>query len=177
MHEMAHGLGPAYSRVAGKQTDIREAIGPIYSGLEEAKADIVGLYGLDWLMKKGVLPQSRARDYYASHLAGIFRTVRFGVAEAHARAEMMEFNYFAEQGAITRDASGRYAIDFVKFPVAVASLARELLEIEATGNRARAEAWFRKYGTMPADLQAALAKTGSVPVDVDPITSFGETVR
>jgi hypothetical protein len=177
MHEISHGLGPSYSRVAGKQTDIRESIGPIYSGLEEAKADIVGLYGLEWLMNKGVLPKSRARDYYASHVAGIFRTVRFGVAEAHARAEMMEFNYFVEQGAITRDADGRYAIDFAKFPAAVASLARELLEIEATGTRNRAEAWFKKYGTMPADLQAALSKTGSVPVDVDPITSFGENVR
>ncbi len=177
MHEISHGLGPAYSRVAGKQTDIRESIGPIYSGLEEAKADIVGLYGLDWLMNKGVLPKSRAHDYYASHVAGIFRTVRFGVAEAHARAEMMEFNYFVEHGAITREATGRYAIDFARMPVAVASLAKELLEIEATGNRSRAEAWFTKYGTMPADLQAALSRTGSVPVDVDPITSFGETVR
>ena len=178
MHEISHGLGPAYSRVAGKQADIRESIGPIYSGLEEAKADIVGLYGLDWLMNKGVLPKSRAPDYYASHVAGIFRTVRFGVAEAHARAEMMEFNYFVEQRAITRDATtGRYVIDFAKMPGAVASLAEELLEIEATGNRSRAEAWFKKYGTMPPDLQAALAKTGSVPVDVDPITSFGETVR
>ena len=128
-------------------------------------------------MTKGVLPKSRARDYYASHLAGIFRTVRFGVAEAHAKAEMMEFNYFVEQRAITRDATGRYAIDFAKFPVAVASLAKELLEIEATGNRSRAEAWFKKYGTMPAELQAALSKTGSVPVDVDPITAFGESVR
>jgi hypothetical protein len=178
MHEISHGLGPAYARVAGKQTDIRESIGPIYSGLEEAKADIVGLYGLDWLMNKGVLPKSRGPDYYASHVAGIFRTVRFGVAEAHARAEMMEFNYFVEQGAITKDAAtGRYAIDYAKFPVAVASLAKELLEIEATGSRTRAEAWFTKYGTMPADLQAALSKTGSVPVDVDPITSFGENVR
>jgi len=178
MHEMSHGLGPAYARVNGKQADIRESIGPIYSGLEEAKADIVGLYGLDWLMNKGVLPKSRARDYYASHLAGIFRTVRFGTAEAHAKAEMMEFNYFVEQGAITREArTGRYAIDFAKFPGAVASLAKELLTIEATGNRARAEGWMTKYGTMPAALQAALAKTGSVPVDVDPITSFGENVR
>jgi hypothetical protein len=177
MHEISHGLGPAYARVAGKQADIRESIGPIYSGLEEAKADIVGLYGLDWLMNKGVLPKTRARDYYASHVAGIFRTVRFGVAEAHARAEMMEFNYFVEQGAITRDADGRYAIDFAKFPGAVASLAHQLLDIEATGSRTRAEAWFQKYGTMPAELQAALAKTGSVPVDVDPITSFGENVR
>jgi hypothetical protein len=178
MHEMSHGLGPAYARVAGKQADIRESIGPIYSGLEEAKADIVGLYGLDWLMKHGVLPQSRARDYYASHVAGIFRTVRFGTAEAHAKAEMMEFNYFVEQKAITRDGStGRYAIDFTKFPVAVASLARELLTIEATGDRGRAERWFAKYGMMPAQLKAALDKTSTVPVDIDPITSFGDEVK
>ncbi|HET9775930.1 MAG TPA: hypothetical protein VFP77_05140 [Gemmatimonadaceae bacterium] len=178
MHEISHGLGPAYSRVNGKQVDIRESIGPIYSGLEEAKADIVGLYGLAWMMDKGVIPKSRAREFYASELAGIFRTVRFGVAEAHAKAEMMEFNYFVEQGAITRDAStGRYAIDFAKFPGAVASLAKELLTIEATGSRARAESWMRKYGTMPPALKAALDKTSSVPVDVDPITAFGETVR
>ncbi|HVD60440.1 MAG TPA: hypothetical protein VNC11_06170 [Gemmatimonadaceae bacterium] len=178
MHEMSHGLGPAYSRINGKQVDTREAIGPTYSGLEEAKADIVGLYGLDWLMQKGVLPKSRAGDYYASHVAGIFRTVRFGVAEAHAKAEMMEFNYFVEKGAITRDAStGRYAIDMAKMPGAVASLAKELLEIEATGNRARADAWMTRYGTMPATLKAALDKTGSVPVDVDPITAFGDSVR
>jgi hypothetical protein len=179
MHEMSHGLGPAYARVNGKQVDIRESVGPIYSGLEEAKADIVGLYGLDWLMNRGVLPKSRARDYYASHVAGIFRTVRFGTAEAHAKAEMMEFNYFVEQGAITRDAStGRYAIDFSKFRGAVASLAKELLTIEATGDRARAERWMTRYGTMPVALKAALDKTtNSVPVDVDPITAFGEAVR
>jgi hypothetical protein len=178
MHEMSHGLGPAYSRVNGKQVDIRESIGPLYSGLEEAKADIVGLYGLDWMMNKGIIPKSRAKDFYASHVAGIFRTVRFGVAEAHARAEMMEFNYFVEKGAITREAAtGRYAIDFARMPGAVASLAKEILEIEATGDRNRAESWMKKYGTMPADLSAALAKAGSVPVDVDPITSFGDEVK
>lgn len=178
MHEMSHGLGPSFARMGGKQITINEAIGPMYSGLEEAKADIVGLYGLDWLMNKGILPKSRAGDYYASHVAGIFRTVRFGVAEAHARAEMMEFNYFSEQGAITREATtGRYAIDFAKMPAAVASLTKELLEIEATGDRSRAEAWFKKYGTMPDDLRAALSKTGKVPVDVDPTTAFGEIVK
>jgi hypothetical protein len=178
MHEISHGLGPAYARVNGKKTDIRESVGQIYGGLEEAKADVVGLYALNLLMQKGVLPASRAEDFYASHVAGIFRTVRFGVAEAHARAEMMQFNYFVEQGAITRDAAtGRYALDVAKMPVAVASLAKELLEIEATGDRARAEAWFAKYGMMPDDLKAALAKTGSVPVDVDPVTAFGEEVR
>jgi hypothetical protein len=178
MHEISHGIGPAYSRVNGKQADIRESIGSIYSGLEEAKADIVGLFGLQLLMQRGVLPASRAEDYYASFVAGIFRTVRFGVTEAHARAEMMEFNYLVEQGAIARDdATGRYAIDVAKMPTAIASLAKELLEIEATGDRTRAEAWFRKYGTMPDHLESALSRTGSIPVDVDPVTSFDERVE
>ena len=75
------------------------------------------------------------------------------------------------------DVAGRYVIDFARMPGAVASLAKELLEIEATGNRARAEAWFTRYGTMPAQLKAALDKTTSVPVDIDPITSFGEAVK
>ena len=178
LHEMSHGLGPAFARTSTGRKPITEAIGPTYSALEEAKADIVGLYALDWLMNHGALPKARAHDYYASYVAGIFRTVRFGVAEAHGRAEMMEFNYLSEQGAITRDAStGRYAIDFVKIPVAVASLAKELLQTEATGDRTRAEQWFAKYDKMPAALKAAMAKTGSVPVDIDPVTSFGDVVR
>jgi len=177
LHEISHGLGPAFARVGGKQVDIREAIGPAYSGLEEAKADIVGMFGLKWLIDHGVLPKSRSEEYYASYLAGIFRTVRFGTGEAHGRAEMMEFNYLVERKAITRDAAGKYAVDFSKMPDAIASLAKELLETEATGDRARAENWFKKYDTMPAELKAALATTNSVPVDIDPVFSFSREVK
>ena len=81
---------------------ITEAIGPVYSPLEEAKADVVGMYGLAWLMDHGALPKNRAQEYYASYVAGIFRSVRYGVAEAHGRAEMMEFNYLVEQKAVNR---------------------------------------------------------------------------
>jgi hypothetical protein len=178
MHEICHGLGPAYARTSAGRVDIRESIGPTYAGLEEAKADIVGLFALDWLMEKGLAPKEKSQEFYASHVAGIFRTVRFGVAEAHGRAEMMEFNYFAEQGAITRDpATGRYAIDFTKMTQAVASLAKELLEIEATGDRNRAEQWFKKYETMPAELKSALANIKDVPVDIDPVSAFGEQIK
>ena len=178
MHEISHGIGPQAARQGGKKRDIREAIGPMFSGLEEAKADIGGLFGLDWLIRKGVLPKEREKEYYASHLGGIFRTVRFGTGEAHSRAEMMEFNYFSEKGAIVRDAkTGRYAVDFDKMRTAVASLAKELLEIEATGDRARAEAWFAKYGTMPPELAAALKAAADLPVDVDPRGTFPETVK
>ena len=178
MHEISHGLGPNYARTSAGQRDIREAIGPTFAGLEEAKADVVGLFGLNWLMDKGVLPKERAPEYYSSYVAGIFRTVRFGVAEAHGRAEMMEFNYLSEQGAITRDSqSGRYAIDLGKIPGAIATLAKELLEIEATGDRKRAEDWFKKYDSMPSELKSALANIHDVPVDIDPISSFREKVQ
>jgi hypothetical protein len=110
-------------------------------------------------------------------VAGIFRTVRFGTAEAHGRAEMMEFNVLSERGAIARDASGRYVIDYAKMPDAIAALAKELLEIEATGDRARAEAWFAKYDKMPGDLQSALQAAKNVPVDVDPLVQFREGVE
>jgi hypothetical protein len=175
MHEIAHGLGPAFSRTAVGKVDIRESIGPIFGGLEESKADIVGLYGLKWLVDHDVLPKSKLEEYYASYVAGIFRTVRFGVAEAHGQGEMMEFNYLSERGAIKNQASGRYAIDYALMPGAISDLAKELLEIEATGDRARAERWFQKYGMMPAELRSSLNSAASVPVDIDPVFSFKES--
>jgi hypothetical protein len=171
MHEMAHGLGPNFARRGGKETPINEAIGPAYSALEEAKADVAGMFGLDWLMKQGAVPASRREEYYASYVAGIFRSVRFGAGEAHSRAELMEFNFLVERGAI-RFANGRYTIDYAKMPGALAALAKELLEIEATGDRARAEAWFAKYGTMSQELKSALTATSSIPVDVAPVFSW-----
>jgi len=177
MHEISHGIGPAFARTAKGKVDIAEAIGPLQSALEEAKADVVGMFALDWLMNHGALPKAHANDYYASFVAGMFRSVRFGVAEAHGRGQMMEFNYLTEQGAIKREASGRYAIDFSRMPGAIASLAKELLEIEATGDRARGESWFAKYDKMPATLEAALAKTGSVPIDIDPVSAFPDRIR
>jgi hypothetical protein len=178
MHEISHGLGPAFARTSSGKQDVRESIGPTYSGLEEAKADIVGLYSLKWLVDRGDLPKEKLNGYYASEVAGIFRTVRFGVAEAHGRAEIMEFNFFSERGAISRDAaSGRYAIDFSRMPETVAALAKELLDEEATGDRARAEAWFTKYGSIPPDLAKSLEAASDVPVDVDPIFPFPEPMR
>jgi hypothetical protein len=173
MHEIAHGIGPTFSRTAAGKKDIREAIGPEYAGLEEAKADIVGLYGLQWLADHGKFPKEKMAECYGSEVAGIFRTVRFGVAEAHGRAEIMEFNFFAERGVVRFDpSSGRYAVDIAGMPAAVAELAKELLEQEASGDRARVEAWFAKYGAVPAQLTEALEKVGGVPVDIDPVSEF-----
>jgi hypothetical protein len=177
MHEICHGLGPAYARTSSGKQDIRVAMADVYPGLEEAKADVVGMYGLKFLIDQGVLPKEREQEYYASYVAGIFRTVRFGVGEAHGRAEMMEFNYLSEQKSITRDSAGRYHIDYTKMPETIASLAKELLEQEATGDRNRAAAWFQKYDVMPGELKSSLAELRDVPVDVDPVQPFPDKVQ
>jgi hypothetical protein len=178
MHEICHGLGPAFAHNAsGEKVDIRAAIGPIFGGLEEAKADVVGMFSLKWLVDHGVLPKKRLNEYYASYIAGNFRTIRFGAAEAHGQAEMMEFNYYVEQGAVRRDASGKYSVDFDKIPGVIAGLAKELLIMEATGDRAKAEAWFKKYDVISPELQASLDKAKNLPVDVDPVFSFPRKVQ
>ena len=178
MHEISHGLGPGFAHNAsGEKIMIREAIGPAYGGLEEAKADVVGMFGLKWLVDHGVLPKEKLNEYYASYLAGMFRTLRFGAGEAHGRAEMMEFNYYLEHGGIEREASGKYSLHFEKMPEQVANLAKELLEIEATGDRERAAAWFTRYDVISPDLQSSLDKAASVPVDLDPIFSFPRKVK
>jgi hypothetical protein len=178
MHEISHGLGPAFAHTAQGKVQINEAIGSSYSALEESKADVVGEFCYGWLIDHGALPKERRNITYASYVAGIFRTVRFGVAEAHGAGEIMQFNYYVEQGAISRDAAtGLYVIDFAKMPTAIASLAKELLEQEATGDRARTDAWFKKYGTMPPELSALLAKTSDIPVDIDPEFDFHPALR
>jgi hypothetical protein len=177
MHEICHGLGPAFAQTPAGKVSIREAIGHQFVSLEEAKADATGMFALKWMADHGALPKEKLEEYYASYEGDLFRSARFGTAEAHGEAEMMEFNYLSERGAIRRNANRRYAIDYEKIPGAIADLAKELLEIEATGDRQRAENWFKKYGQMPEELKAALKATSNIPVDIDPVFSFSERVK
>lgn len=177
LHEMAHGLGPAFARTASGKVTIRESIGPIYSGLEEAKADTVGMFGMKWLVDHDVLPKTKLEEYYASYVGGLFRTMRFGTGEAHGQAETMEFNYLVEHGAVKREGSGKYAIDYALIPATIADLAKELLDMEAKGDRQRAEAWFNKYDMVPDEVKSTLKTASAVPVDVDPTFSFSERIQ
>jgi hypothetical protein len=177
-HEISHELGPNYSRTPSGKKEIREAIGGDFSALEEAIADIVGMVSLKWLADHGVISKEQVDEDYISEVAGNFRTIRFGIAEPHGRGEMMEFNYLLEQGAVTRDpATSRYAVVLDKIPGAFASLAKELLEQEATGDRARTSAWFAKYAVLPDHLKNAFAQVSDIPVDIQPIYSFQEEIR
>lgn len=178
LHEISHGLGPSFAHTAAGKVGVGQAIGPQYSSLEESKADITSMHDVKWLVDHGVIPKEKLNGIYASYLAETFRTIRFGIAEAHGQGSMMQLSYLTEQGAIRRDPSTeRYEVDFAKFPGAIESLDKELLEQEATGDRARAEAWFKKYAVMPPELSAALAKCSDVPVDVDPEFDFHPPLR
>ncbi|HTR25035.1 MAG TPA: hypothetical protein VMI10_13725 [Terriglobales bacterium] len=177
LHEVCHGLGPAFARTRAGKIDIREAIGPQYSSLEEAKADATGMFAVQWLIDHAVLPKRNLEEYYASYVADLFRSARFGAAEAHGQAEIMELNYLLERSAMQRNGQGRYAIDYAKMPAALAELSKELLEIEATGDRPRAEKWFARYGTMSEDLQRSLKTASDVPIDIDPVFSFASKIK
>jgi hypothetical protein len=179
LHEISHGLGPALARRDGKQVDIREALGPQFSSVEEAKADVVGLLGAEWLAGRGVLTREQLEACHAAHVADLFRMLRFGTAEAHAVSEIMQFSYLVEQKAIVWDASTRrYTVAFAHMPDAVVRLAKELLEIEASGDAARAARWFARYERLPAGTAEALEAAEGVPVDLDPIFAFpGEPLQ
>jgi hypothetical protein len=177
LHEISHGLGPAYAHIDGKQIAINEAIGPAYGGLEEAKADVTGIYLAKWLVDQKLLPASEMNGIYGSYVAGILRTLRFGTAEAHGRAMMMEFNYLLEHGALHQGADGRYTVDYAAMPAAIAGISEALLMFEAHGDRAGVEAWYAKYDVMPASLTQALEATNGIPVDVTPEFELSQGVR
>jgi hypothetical protein len=177
LHEISHGLGRAYARIDGKQVDIREAIGPAYGGLEEAKADVTGIFLAKWLADKELIPQNELRAVYASYVAGIFRTLRFGTGEAHGRAEMMEFNYLLEHKALQQHDDGRYVVSFDAMPTVIEELAAKLLLFEAQGDRVGVEAWFGKYDVMPEALTKALLTLKDIPVDILPEFELSKGVR
>jgi hypothetical protein len=136
------------------------------------------MVGLAWLVRHGALPPERLEEYYCSFAASIFRALRFGTAEAHGRAQRMELVYLLEKGAIARDrAAGRLRVDMDRMPGAIEDLAREMLEIEATADRARAETWFSIYADVPLEVESTLATAADVPVGLEPRDGFGDEVR
>ena len=144
MHEMAHGLGPAYARTAAGKVAIREAIGPQYSGLEEAKADVVGMFGLKWLVDHEVLPKEKLEEYYASYLAGIFRTIRFGTGEAHGQAEMMEFNYLRNAARSSGNHRERMRSTMPACPVRWLTWPRNFWTLKPPETANAPKNWFKK---------------------------------
>ena len=168
-HELMHGLGPHNIKVGGRDTSPRKELKELYSAIEEAKADITGLWALQYLIDKGKVDRAMERDLYTTYLASSFRSVRFGVNEAHGKGQALQFNYLTDEGAIKVDeAAGTFSIDTSKIKEAVRKLTSEILTIEAEGSYEKAKAMLDRYGVIRPAMQKGLDKLGDVPVDIEP---------
>ena len=166
-HEVAHGLG--IKNTINDKGTAREALKEKYSALEEGKADILGLYMVTYLFDKGVYTEGVLMDNYVTFLAGIFRSVRFGAASAHGKANMLRFNFFKEKGAFTIDEkSGKYQVDFDKMKIAMNELSAIILKLQGDGDYEGVGDLMAKKGNVGADLQMELDKLTkkAIPVDV-----------
>ena len=166
-HEVAHGLG-VKNTINGKGT-VRDALKEQGGALEEGKADILGLYMITRLQEQGELPDANLDDNYVTFLAGLFRSIRFGAASAHGRANAAELSFLQEQGAFTRDsASGRYRVDFPRMRAAVDSMAGLILRFQGDGDYEGVKRFMAERATVPPALQNDLDRLGreEIPVDI-----------
>jgi hypothetical protein len=169
-HELMHGLGPHNINVGGQPTTVRLQLKELYSSIEEAKADVTGLWALQYLIDKGVVDKQMEPTLYTTYLASMFRSVRFGLTESHARGVAMQFNFFTDEGAIDyNEKTGKFSIVNAKIKDAVRKLTHELLTIEAEGSYDKAKAMLTKYSLIRPPMKSALDRLSEVPVDIEPI--------
>lgn len=176
MHELVHGLGPHEITVDGRQTTVRQQLKETYSTIEEAKADVTGLFALQLLIDKGVIDKKMEATLYDTFLASAFRSIRFGVNEAHGRGMAIQINSLLAKGAfVAKD--GVFSVDHAKIKPAIVELTRELLMIEAEGSYARAKDLYTRLGVVTPEVQKALDRLKEVPVDIEPrFTTAAELV-
>ncbi len=174
-HEVAHGLG--IKQTLKTKKDVREELGEAYSAIEEGKADILGLFMVEQLVKMGELKEHDLMDNYVTFLAGIFRSVRFGAASAHGKANMVRFHFFQEKGAFTKDAeTGYYKVNAEHMSKAVAELAHDILVLQGDGNREGAQKLLREQGVVDAELQNDLDRISEANIPIDIVYNQGPEV-
>ena len=175
MHELMHGLGPhqvlapAAGSKAVKGDAVRTALTDTYAAIEEAKADISGLWALQQLADKNVVSKGVADTMYTTFLASAFRSIRFGVTEAHGKGISLQINALLDRGAFTVNADGTFAVDGAKIRGAVAGLTPDLMTLEAEGNYDAAKALLARAMIIRPEVQRVLDKLKDVPVDIEPV--------
>jgi hypothetical protein len=168
MHELMHGLGPHNISVGGRQTTVRQELKETYSAIEEAKADVSGLWALKQLADQGKVDKAIAQTMYTTFLASSFRSIRFGVNEAHGRGIAIQLNYFLDQGAFVVGPDGRFTVDETKMTAAVTSLTRDIMTLQAEGSYQKAKALIETLGVVRPQVQQVLDRLTNVPVDIEP---------
>ena len=182
-HELMHGLGPHQIKIQGRDTTPREELKDLYGAIEEAKADVTGLFALQYMMDHAqsmglstVLPfdENAQRQLYTTYLASSFRTLRFGLSDAHGKGMAVQFNFLSDKGAFRQNADGTYSVDLEKVKSAVAELDHDLLTIEAQGDYAGAKKLLDEMGHIRPALQKALDGLHEIPIDIEPIFQTAE---
>jgi len=169
-HELSHGLGPGFITLpSGERVEARIPLKNLYSTIEECKADVVGLWNILYAQNNKLLSSFDERQLYATYTGLMFRSMRFGIDEAHGRGTAIQWNWLREKGAVTPMADGKYTFDAVKYREGIRTLATELLTIEATGDFNRANALLEKYGRSTPEMQSVIAKLTDIPVDITPV--------
>jgi hypothetical protein len=169
-HELSHGIGPHRISVAGRASTPRQEMKELYSAIEEAKADVTGLFMLQYLFDHGMPHGASAeRQLYTTFLASAFRSLRFGLTEAHGKGMALQFNYIVEKGGFVANSDGTFAVDFARIKSAVRDLAHDLLTIEAEGDYAAAKRMLDRWAIVPPAMQRAFDALKSIPTDIDPV--------
>ncbi|MCD6310737.1 MAG: hypothetical protein J7M18_08465 [Candidatus Eremiobacteraeota bacterium] len=175
-HELSHTMGPVF--VPGKKDlAVKDALKSSYLPLEECKADVMALYNVHYLVDKGWLDKEHEKKFYVTYLANLFRTTRFGLEEAHAKAAAIEFNFLAERGALIKEKDTcKFAVDFDKMPTAVKDLLSEVLKFQGNGDEVAAAGFIKKYAGPPEYYDEILEKLEAVPVDVNLVYKIQEAL-
>ncbi len=168
MHELMHGLDPHEIQVAGRSTTVRQELRELYSTMEEAKADISGLFALQRLIDAGVLDKSLQERFYNTFLASSFRSIRFGIAEAHSRGNALQLHYLLDYGAFVMEKDWTFSVNELKIRDGVNALTSDLMTMEAEGNYAKAKDLVSRLGVVRPEIQKALDKLKNIPVDIAP---------
>jgi hypothetical protein len=169
-HELSHGLGPGFlTQPSGERVEVRIPLKNLYSTIEETKADVLGMWNIVYAQNHKLLSGFDEKQLYATYTGLMFRSMRFGIGEAHGRGTAIQWNWLREAGGVAPTANGRFTMDLEKFRAGVKALATELLTIEATGDFNRANALLEKYGKVTPEIDAVNAKLKDIPVDITPV--------
>jgi hypothetical protein len=168
MHEIMHGLGPTHTGRQGRGEGVRQALKELSSQVEEAKADVSGLWALQQLMDKGVLDRRQERAMYTTFLASSFRTLRFGMSNSHAKGMAMQVNYLMDAGGFRVNRDGTFTVDLKRVKKGVIGLTRELMTLQATGDYDATRRMIDRLVVIRPEVQAVLDRLGKVPVDIRP---------
>jgi hypothetical protein len=168
MHELMHGLGPHEIHVGDRISTVRQELKETYSAIEEAKADITGLFALRYLVDKGVLDKKLEQTMYDTFLASAFRSIRFGLTEAHARGIAIQINYLMDYGAFIANPDGTFAVNHSKIKEGVTALTGEIITLEGQGNYGKAKEMLARLSVVRPEIQRVLDRLKDVPIDINP---------